>query len=54
MESLAPLDGPVAAAIGWFYLVTNSARVFAYVPQIITVWRCRDGARAISLVTWGS
>ncbi len=54
METLAPLNPSVAAAIGWFYLVTNSARVFTYIPQIIAVWRCRDGARAISLITWYS
>ncbi len=54
MIELAPLDEPVAAAIGWFYLATNSARVLTYVPQIVAVWRCTDGARAISLLTWGS
>jgi uncharacterized protein with PQ loop repeat len=43
-----------AAAIAWFYLVTNSARLITYVPQIVAVWRCRDGARSISLLTWGS
>jgi uncharacterized protein with PQ loop repeat len=43
-----------AGAIAWFYLATNSARLITYVPQIIAVWRCRDGARSISLLTWGS
>lgn len=41
-------------AVGWFYLVTNSARIITYVPQILAVWRCRDGAPSISLLTWGS
>lgn len=40
--------------IAWAYLVTNAARVFTYVPQILTVWRCGDGARSISLLTWSS
>lgn len=40
--------------IAWAYLVTNAARVFTYVPQVLTVWRCGDGARSISLLTWSS
>jgi uncharacterized protein with PQ loop repeat len=43
-----------AAVVAWFYLITNSARLITYVPQIVAVWRCRDGARSISLLTWGS
>ena len=42
------------AAVGWAYLVTNACRVLTYVPQILVVWRCSDGAQAISLMTWGS
>ena len=40
--------------IGWFYVTTNSARILTYLPQIHAVWRCQDGARALSLWTWGS
>lgn len=47
------VESAMAEAIGWFYLVTNAARVFAYVPQIAAIWRCHDGAWAISLLTWG-
>lgn len=54
MEAFAPPHSSIVAAIGWFYLVTNSARVLTYVPQIVTVWRCRDGARSLSLITWWS
>ncbi len=39
------------ALIAWAYLVTNAARVFTHVPQILTVWLCGDGARSISLLT---
>lgn len=48
-----PVSAPLAA-IAWAYLVTNSARIITYLPQIQAVWRCTDGARAISLWTWGS
>lgn len=44
----------LTAAIGWIYFFTNGARVFTYLPQILAVWRCNDGARAISLLTWSS
>ena len=54
MLASTPWNDPMAMAIGWFYLVTNSVRILTYLPQIIAVWRCRDGARAISLLTWGS
>lgn len=46
-------DGPLAV-IAWAYLLTNAVRVFTYVPQIVTVWRCQDGARSLSLLTWWS
>jgi hypothetical protein len=45
--------GSLIATIAWAYLITNAVRVFSYVPQIVTVWRCRDGARSLSLWTWG-
>ncbi len=53
-SNAAQLTDPVVTAIGWFYLVTNSARVLTYMPQIVAVWRCTDGARALSLITWCS
>ncbi len=44
----------VDSSIAWFYLVANSLRGFTYLPQIFAVWRSRDGARSLSLLTWGS
>jgi len=35
------------------FTACNSVRVFAYVPQIRSVARDRNGASAISLTTWG-
>lgn len=54
MPVLPDLSPATAAAIGWFYLTTNAARIVTYVPQIVAVWRSTDGARAISLFTWSS
>ncbi len=44
--------GSMLALIAWAYLISNAVRVFSYLPQVIAVWRCRDGARSISLLTW--
>ena len=54
IEAVNLANTPVLAAIAWAYLAINATRIFTYVPQIIAVWRCTDGARAISLLTWGS
>ena len=55
---MTPLSIPVPWAadstIAWLYILTNAARVFTYVPQLMAVWRSEDGARDIALFTWGS
>ncbi len=43
-----------ASSIAWFYLISNSLRGFTYIPQIVVAWRSRDGARSLSLLTWGA
>jgi hypothetical protein len=37
----------------WFFLLTNTGRIFAYVPQIQAALSCRNGAKSISRFTWG-
>ena len=54
MNALSHPSDAAMAGIAWVYLITNFARVFTYAPQIAAVWRCHDGARAISLCTWYS
>jgi uncharacterized protein with PQ loop repeat len=49
-----PLPADVLHAITWLYFASNSARILTFIPQIVAVYRCRDGAKAISLITWGS
>jgi hypothetical protein len=41
------------AWVAWLYVVTNSIRVFFYAPQIRAVLKAEDGARAVSIATWG-
>jgi len=38
--------------VAWAYVLANTGRVASYLPQIVAIWRCRDGARSISLLTW--
>jgi uncharacterized protein with PQ loop repeat len=45
---------PYGTLVAWLYLITNATRFITYLPQIAAVWRSQDGARAISLLTWGS
>ena len=45
---MTPADITLAA-----FTLCNSFRVLAYLPQIATAARDRDGVRAISFTTWG-
>ncbi len=49
-----PTESIWLGAIAWLYLVTNATRLVTYLPQIIAVWRCNDGARSVSVLTGGS
>jgi hypothetical protein len=52
-----PSSLPDAGALDlvvWLYVITNATRAVTYIPQIVVVWRCNDGARSVSLLTWGS
>ena len=49
-----PALSPTLNAVVWLYLLTNAVRVFTYLPQIRAVWRDSEGARTLSLLTWGS
>jgi hypothetical protein len=46
------IDG-AAGWVAWLYVVTNSLRVLFYAPQIRAVLKAEDGARAVSIATWG-
>jgi hypothetical protein len=41
-----------AALLGVLYAVTGPLMCVAYIPQWLSVWRDREGAQAISLLTW--
>ncbi|NWJ42023.1 MAG: hypothetical protein HXX12_13755 [Geothrix sp.] len=38
--------------VSWLFVVTNTFRLFAYLPQIMAALRCPNGASAISRATW--
>lgn len=39
--------------IVWTFVAVNAGRTLAYAPQIWAAVRCREGAGAISMLTWG-
>lgn len=34
------------------FALLNGGRILAYLPQILCIYRCRNGAAAVSLMTW--
>lgn len=40
-------------AAAWAFAALNVLRTLGYVPQIAAIWRCPNGAGAISLSAWG-
>jgi predicted lysophospholipase L1 biosynthesis ABC-type transport system permease subunit len=47
-------DGSIwTQIIAWLFVVSNTGRLLAYLPQIVATARCRQGARGTSLLTWG-
>jgi hypothetical protein len=37
----------------WLFMVANAGRMLAYLPQIYAAYKCRNGAVAVSRLTWG-
>lgn len=38
--------------ITWIFLVANTGRLLAYIPQFISAWNCKHGAKSVSILTW--
>jgi uncharacterized protein with PQ loop repeat len=43
----------LAESIALLFFAANAGRLLGYIPQIITAWKCQNGASSVSLVTWG-
>lgn len=39
--------------VTWAFFAANGGRILVYVPQLVAAWRCGDGAKSVSRVTWG-
>lgn len=44
---------PVDKLVIWLFVTVNAGRALAYMPQIWSAACCRNGAIAVSLLTWG-
>lgn len=38
--------------ITWLFVVANTGRLLAYLPQFLSAWRCPNGAVSVSIMTW--
>jgi hypothetical protein len=47
-------NAEILSLVAWIYPLSNATRILTYVPRLISVWRCTDRARSVSILTWGS
>jgi uncharacterized protein with PQ loop repeat len=38
--------------VTWVFVITNTGRLLAYIPQFISAWACTNGAKSVSILTW--
>ena len=39
--------------VTWAFFAANGGRIVAYIPQLIAAWKCENGAKSVSRMTWG-
>jgi uncharacterized protein with PQ loop repeat len=52
MDPMSDPSGAWIEFLSWLFLLTNTGRIIAYLPQIRAAWTCPQGARSVSLLTW--
>ena len=50
--SATGLDSVWIDVIAWVFLVANTGRLLAYLPQFVSAWNCPHGAKSVSILTW--
>jgi uncharacterized protein with PQ loop repeat len=38
--------------VTWAFFAANGGRILAYIPQLVAAWRCDNGAKSVSRMTW--
>jgi uncharacterized protein with PQ loop repeat len=38
--------------VTWAFFAANGGRIMAYIPQLISAWKCENGAKSVSRMTW--
>lgn len=51
LTTAAPIEHWVDT-ITWVFLIANTGRLLAYIPQFISAWKCQYGAKSVSILTW--
>ena len=39
--------------VTWAFFAANGGRILAYIPQLHAAWKCENGAKSVSRMTWG-
>lgn len=39
--------------VTWAFFAANGGRILAYIPQLVAAWKCENGAKSVSRMTWG-
>jgi uncharacterized protein with PQ loop repeat len=39
--------------VTWVFFAANGGRIVAYIPQVVAAWKCENGAKSVSRMTWG-
>lgn len=48
-----PMNYSLTEVISWVFVVANGGRILAYIPQLVAAWKCENGAKSVSRLTWG-
>ena len=43
----------MGTVVTWIFMAANTGRILAYLPQIHAAATCKNGATAVSRMTWG-
>jgi uncharacterized protein with PQ loop repeat len=38
--------------VTWAFFAANGGRILAYIPQLLAAWKCENGAKSVSRMTW--
>lgn len=52
-EAETTMNANLIDVVSWVFFAANGGRILAYVPQLVAAWKCENGAKSVSRMTWG-